>query len=165
MPPNYWLDTNALIESKKRWYRFEVVPGFWAFLDAKVAEGLISSPLRVYEELVDRTDDELAAWAKDRKGPPLFVDPSEEVQHALAEVVNHVNTNFGPTKATNDFLNGADPWLVAYARVLGGTVVTLEAGSTPGKTPKVKLPDVCDDFDVAWDSLFEMVEQLGMRLE
>jgi hypothetical protein len=165
MPPSFWLDSNTLIESKKRWYRFEVVPGFWTFLDSKVAEGVICSPLRVYEELVDRTDDELAAWAKARKGQPLFIDPDAAVQKALAEVADFVNGKFGPTKATNDFLDGADPWLVAYGRVHGGTVVTLEAGAVPGKTPKVKLPDVCEQFGVPCDSLFEVVELLGMRLE
>lgn len=163
-PPDYWLDTSVLIESKKRWYRFDVVPGFWSFLDAKVAEGVICSPVRVYEELVDRTDDDLAAWARDRRGLPFFVDPDEAVQNSLREVVDFVNSTYGVTKATTNFLDGADPWIVAYAQVHGGTVITLELGAVPGKTPKVRLPIVCEHFGVQWDSLFEMLQQLGMRL-
>lgn len=162
-PPDYWLDTSALIESKKRWYRFDVVPGFWSFIDAKVNEGVICSPVAVYEELILRTDDDLAAWAKQRKGMPFFQDPNEAVQDFIGDVADHVKT-YGPVKAADDFLDGADPWMVAYARIHGGTVITLEAGAVPGRTPKVKLPIVCEHFGVEWDSLFEMLDQLGMRL-
>lgn len=164
MPPDYWLDSSTLIESKKRWYRFRVTPGFWSFIDTKVAEGIIRCPVAVYEELVERTDDELASWAKQRKGMPFFQDPDEAVQSLLRDVADHVEATFGTTKAANDFLSGADPWLVAYARVHGGKVITLEAGAVPGKTPKVRIPVICEHFGVQWDSLFEMVDELGMRL-
>ena len=161
----YWLDSGALIESKKRWYRFDVVPGFWSFIDAKVAEGVICSPVRVYDELVAWTDDALAAWAREREGMPHFSEPDKAVQEFLGEVTDHVTSTFGAVKAATDFLDGADPWMVAYAAVHGGTVITLETGAVPGKTAKVKIPVVCDQFGVQWDSLFEMVEKLGMRLE
>ena len=162
--PEYWLDTSALIESKKRWYRFDVVPGFWSFIDSKVSDGVICSPVAVYDELVKRTDDDLAAWAKERKGMPFFMDPSQAVQGSLNDIANYVNSEYGSVKAANDFLDGADPWMVAYARVHGGTVITLETGAVAGRTPRVKLPIVCDYFEVAWDSLFEMLDHLGMRL-
>ena len=164
MPPEYWLDANVLIESKKRWYRFDVVPGFWSFLDAQWQQGRLAAPIRVYEELAERSDDDLAQWAKERQGTPLFVEPSQEVQTLLREVAEYVENTYGNTKATRDFLDGADPWLVAYGRALGGTVITLEVGAIPGQTPKVKLPDVCEHFGVSWDSLFEMCQALGMRL-
>ena len=162
--PEYWLDTSALIESKKRWYRFDVVPGFWSFIDNKVSDGVICSPVAVYDELVERTDDDLARWAKDRKGMPFFMDPSQAVQDSVSDVANYVKSEYGLVKAANDFLDGADPWMVAYARAHGGTVITLEAGAVPGRTPKVKLPIICDYFGVEWDSLFEMLDRLGMRL-
>ena len=52
--PAYWLDTNTLIESMKRWYRFDMVPGCWSFIDKKVEEGAICCPVKIYDELVDQ---------------------------------------------------------------------------------------------------------------
>lgn len=161
----YWLDTSTLIESKKRWYRFEVVPGFWSFIDDKVTEGAICSPVAVYDEIMEKAGDDLADWAKERAGMPYFMDPDEAVQRTVRDVTDYVERHHGTTKAATDFLSGADPWMVAYGRVHGGTVITLETGAVPGKTPKVKLPLICDEFEVPWDSLFEMIQNLGMRLD
>lgn len=161
--PDYWLDSDVFIESKKRWYRFATAPGFWSFIDQKVAERLICASSRVYSELVDSADDDLAAWARDRKGLPFFVDPDEAVQRALGTIVDYVKTTYPGTKATDDFLAGADPWIIAHAQTHGGTVITLETRVSPG-TRKAKIPDVCDHFGVGCDSLFEMVERLGMIL-
>ena len=162
--PAYWLDTNTLIESMKRWYRFDMVPGFWSFVDEKVEEGIICSPVKVYDELVDKVDDDLAQWAKQREGPPFFREPDQSVQNFVGNIANHVLKKYKPTKAAKDLLDGADVWLIAYAAVHGGTVVTLEAGAVPGKLNKVRIPLVCDDVGVDWVSLFDMCEALGMKL-
>ncbi|MCH8949600.1 MAG: DUF4411 family protein [Chloroflexi bacterium] len=140
------------------------MPGFWTFIDVMVQQGTVCCPVSVYDELVGRTDDELAAWAGEREGLPFFLEPDEAVQEFVGDVAAHVTSKYGSTKAVADFLDGADPWLIAYARIHGGTVITLEAGAIPGKTSKVKIPIVCDDLGVSWDSLFEMLEKLGMRL-
>ena len=82
--PEYWLDTSALIESKKRWYRFDVVPGFWTFIDVMVQQGTVCCPVSVYDELVGRTDDELAAWAGEREGLRSSSNPTRLFRNLLA---------------------------------------------------------------------------------
>jgi Domain of unknown function (DUF4411) len=157
----YWLDS-VLIESKKRWYSFQLAPGFWSFMDTKVAEGMICASTRVYHEIVDESDDDLATWAKDRRGLPFFVDPNEEVQGALTEIADFVHGNYEPVHAQR-FLAGADPWIIAHVKAAGGSLVTLETMTDPN-AKKVKIPNVCAHFGVPCVSLLTMLTDLGMQL-
>ena len=59
------------------------------------------------------------------------------------------------------FATGADGWLVAYARVHGATVVTNEQ-SAPESRREIKLPDVCDQFEVQRDNIFAMLRALNI---
>ena len=56
-------------------------------------------------------------------------------------------------------MSGADPWIIASAKVLGRKVVTQE---TPGgaNTRKVKIPDVCAAMGVECINSFEMLDEL-----
>jgi hypothetical protein len=161
--PDYWLDSDVLIESKKRWYSFQIAPGFWEFLDQEANAGHIAASSRVYHEIVDETDDDLADWAKNRRGPPLFIDPDAAVQAALTEIVDYVHATYPPVHAQR-FLSGADPWIIAHAKVHGGTVVTLETLITDPSAKRVKIPNVCAHFEVPYTNLFTMLTSLGMSL-
>ena len=59
------------------------------------------------------------------------------------------------------FATGADGWLVAYARVHGATVVTNEQ-SAPDSKREIKLPDVCDQFEVQHKNTFAMLRTLNV---
>jgi hypothetical protein len=65
-----------------------------------------------------------------------------------------------PAKA--DFANGADGWLVAYARAKGCVVVTQEVPA-PDARRKVPIPNVCQAFDVPFVNTFEMLRALGVQ--
>ena len=62
------------------------------------------------------------------------------------------------------FATGADGWLVAYAKVHGAIVVTNEQ-SAPESRRAIKLPDVCDQAEVARDTVFEMLRAMTVRFE
>ena len=62
------------------------------------------------------------------------------------------------------FATGADGWLVAYARIHGSTVVTNEQ-SAPESRKEVKLPDVCDQFEVRRDHTFAMLRALSVHFD
>lgn len=53
-----------------------------------------------------------------------------------------------------------DAWIIAYAKANNATVVTHEV-SAP-KSTKVKIPDVCDYFDIKHINTFEMLQRLGV---
>ena len=60
------------------------------------------------------------------------------------------------------FLDGADLWIIAAARTLGATVVTQEQAAGAG-TRKIKIPNVCAQFDVNCLNTFQMPDTLDAR--
>src|SRR3972149_2890543 len=140
---DYWLDTNVLIESKKRYYAFDLAPPFWQFIEQKAAEGVLCASTLVYGELVDESDDDLADWVKDRKDSPLFMEPDQAVQDTFRRIAQYVNVTYAPRIAA-PFLAKADGWGIAHAGTYGGTVVTLEKRHPDMN--QVKIPNVCERF-------------------
>ena len=67
-------------------------------------------------------------------------------------------------QAKAKFAAGADGWLVAHAQVYGQTVVTNEQ-SAPESRREIKLPDVCDQFDVEYGNTFAMLRALNVRFD
>lgn len=67
----------------------------------------------------------------------------------------------GVRKQAQCFL-GADPWLVAKAKAIGATVVTLEVRDLNCKK-KVPLPNVCDVESVPFMNTFELLQKLAAQ--
>jgi hypothetical protein len=154
----FWLDASVLIEAKRRYYAFDLAPGFWQLLDQQCDAHVIKSPLEVFHELADSGDD-LSDWAKARRNGNLFVEPDDAVQEALREIADYVIGYYSEASA-NDFLDGADPWVIAHAKCDGGTVVTLET-LVSANSSKAKIPNVCREFDVEYVDTFGMLRELG----
>jgi len=155
--PELWLDCNCLIESKNRYYGFDIVPGFWAFLEQKARDGSVGSCLLVYNEL-QAQEDELSEWARRQNDKGFFEAPDASVQAVLGTIANYVNNHYEPPYASH-FLAGADPWLIAHASVHGGRIVTQEVSAPRSKTPKI--PDVAAQFGVKTLNIFQLLRELG----
>jgi len=138
--PNFWLDTDSLIQAKNGPYGFDIAPGFWAFLEQKASEEIIASSVIVYGELEDGAEDDLLQWAKQQKDVGFFVDADLLVQTAFRQIADYVNNTYLQYQAS-EFLNGADPWIIAHAKAYGGRVVTFEKRAPNSKKPKI--PDIC----------------------
>ena len=65
--PDYWLDSDSLIQTKNGPYGFDIAPSFWSFIEQKMNEGVISSSVMVYGELENGDEDDLLLWAKQQK--------------------------------------------------------------------------------------------------
>ncbi|OGO04693.1 MAG: hypothetical protein A2Y60_07525 [Chloroflexi bacterium RBG_13_54_9] len=161
--PEFWLDTNSFIESKKGPYGFDIVPGFWTFLEQKANEGIIASSSLVYDELKE-VEDDLLKWAKQRENTGFFVEPDASVQATFIDIADHVNNRYPPHQASH-FLDGADPWIIAHAKAHGGRVVTFEKSAPNAQKPKI--PDVCDcdKFSVKTLNVYEMLRELGASFQ
>jgi hypothetical protein len=129
----FCFDTSALIGCWSRSYPPDVFPGLWVKLEELIARGEVRCPEEVRVEL-ERQEDTLAKWAKAR--PALFVGLDEPIQVATREVLAHHPRLMSATKSRN----GADPFVIATARVHQLTVVTEEQGGTDAKP---KIPSVC----------------------
>ena len=159
--PEYWLDSNIFIEGKKGPYGFDIAPRFWVLVDELVAEGRISCPMRVYDELLDGQDD-LEAWAQERRESGLFLEPEAAVQETFAQIAGYVQASYPNTNATQRFLGRADPWVIAHAIVEGSAVVTMEIAVQPN-VQKVKIPNVCSHFNAPCVNTYQMLRELGVR--
>lgn len=160
--PNFWLDSDGLIRAKNGPYGFDIAPGFWTFLEQKASEGVIASSVTVYDEFEDGAEDDLLQWAKKQKDVGFFVDADPLVQTAFRQIADYVNNRY-PQHQASEFLNGADPWIIAHAKAYGGRVVTFEKGAPNSQKPKI--PDICHHFEMEEClNLYEMVRDLGMSL-
>lgn len=109
----YLLDANTLIEAKNRYYSMSICPGYWAWILQTHGQGVVASIETVGDEL-KKGNDALAEWAKQHE--ELFWHISDDAtQEAFATVAAHVASQGARMKtgAVEEFLAGADPWLIA----------------------------------------------------
>jgi len=153
----FWLDADVLIQAN-RVYPSDIFPDFWTLLTDQSPLRTIKSPFEVFGELTDYGDT-LSEWAKDQRAGSFFVEPDENVQATFTRIADHVNDDY-PSPQAKKFLDGADPWVVAHAKCDSGTVVTWEKRGGVG-THKVKIPNICVEFEVEWISPCKMFRELG----
>ena len=159
----YLLDANVFIQAKNQYYSFQICPGFWESLVLENAEEVVFSIDRVQAEL-EKGNDELKQWVKDSTPETFFKKTDNEaVIEYLTKIMNWVQSEpqyYDSSKA--EFAGGADPWLIAYAKVNGLVLVTHESFAPDSKN-KVPIPNVCDNFDVKFISVFKMLETRNTR--
>lgn len=155
---NYLLDANTFIEAKNRYYSMAICPGYWQWvLQSNISSGVASIQF-IKDELANGNDD-LAVWAKDNNN--LFVANDDvNTQKAYAKVVQHVMNLKGMRNGAQDeFLRGADPWLIAKAMTSGAKIVTHEKLDRNIKR-KILIPNVCESFGVEYIDTFELLHEL-----
>lgn len=155
----YLLDSDVLMEARKRHYGFDICPGFWDWLDAQHAQGAVLSVEKVREEIGSGTD-ALVDWAENRP-PSFFAKPDDKTQAAFATVSQWATGQNYTERAVSEFLSRADFYLVAHALAHSLNLVTHErAASTHNK---VKIPNACDGLGVDYIDPFEMLRREGAR--
>ena len=163
------IDSNILIEPHKTYYSFDFVPEFWSCIEKNIATKRIIILDMVYDEIAVGTD-ALSLWIKNLQNiKPLNHKTPEFLKH-YADILNYIQTS-GLYKI--DALRSwsvksvADPFLIAAAIHNNYTVITGERPNTglnkANPSPKVKIPDICAQFNVKWGNLFSMLTQLGFR--
>lgn len=158
----FLLDTNVFIEAKNQYYRFGTFPVFWGWLDLSLTSGPLASIKTIRDELL-KGNDELAKWIDARKNSACFLSVDDiPTQNKLAEISAWVMSQPYTPQAQSDFLSGGDPWLIAKAVTTGATVVALETYN-PGQLGKVKIPNVCRQFNASYINTFDLLQQLGTR--
>lgn len=158
----YCLDSNVLIQAKNGPYSFDIAPSFWELIELKFDEGIIYTVSLVYKELTDGTD-ELAKWIRDRKNRECFIEPHKDVQDNFRNIADYVNENY-PAHEANEFLAGADPWVIALAKSTDAIVVTQEK-LVGIESKKVKTPNICRAFEVSYLDTYQMLRELKANIK
>ena len=160
---SYCLDSNVYIQSHRLEYAYDIVPGFWNWLDYLVAERCIISPSFVYHELTEKdSDDYLSHWVKARKSSGLFLDPTSDIQIKFSEIADYVSQTYD-AKNSEIFLQKADAWVISYAAVMNYTVVTQETFAPDPRARKVKIPNICRVFGVNYVNTYAFLRETGAK--
>ena len=157
----YVLDTNVFIESKNRYYAFDIAPKFWTSLVQHGLGGTVHSIDRVKDELL-RGNDDLAVWVKDTAAHLFVSTDDNQVIAAYRDIMQWVQSAAYLEEAKTMFAGAADGWVIAYAKASGRTVVSHETRADPASRRRVKIPDVCDAFSIPYIGLFQMLRDLGI---
>jgi hypothetical protein len=156
----YLLDANVFIEAKRRYYAFDLCPGYWECLVWHHRTACIQSIDRVKGEF-ERGADELSEWATSVMPETCFASCDDTAVTAqYAEIMAWVQSQdqFFP-EAKAEYAGSADGWLIAYAKVNSLIVVTQEV-LAPDARKKVPIPNVCQAFGVDYVDTFEMLRDL-----
>lgn len=146
MADKYLVDANVMIQAANTYYTFRSVRGFWDWMSARIEDGTVRTASLVADEI--DFPPELVEWVAEQASKGFYVDVSDpRIQAKLAEIAEWViKQPYGPEHIAK-FLDGADPWIIAAASVLGATVVTQEQ-LVAANSKKVKIPNVCQQFNV-----------------
>lgn len=161
----YLLDTNIFIQAHRSTYPLDVVPSFWNKLVELDQQGIIVSIDKVKKEIFEKSshEDELRNWCADHLTSTFFLD-SASVIGSYIDVVGWAASQISHYKqsAIDEFLQTdlADPWLIAYAKTHGMTIVTYET-SQPERIKSIKIPEPCKHFDIQFVSVIEMFREIG----
>ena len=158
---NYLLDANTFIEAKNRYYSMSICPGYWQWILLSNTQEKVASINFIKDELTNGNDD-LAQWAKDNAHIFLAND-NPATQTAYGKVVQYVMTlSDMKNGAQEEFLRGADPWLIAKAITTGSTIVTHEKLDRNIKR-KILIPNICEHFSVDYINTFELLHELDAQ--
>lgn len=163
----YLLDANTFIEAHRRYYSFDICPGFWKSLVWLHSKGSVQSIDKVRDELMNgKGVDALKKWVKLVMPSVAFASTNEPpVWEWFGKIQTWVQAaeQFMPA-AKQKFASGADSWLIAYAKAHDLILVTHEVFD-PLIKKKVPIPNVCKEFEIVYTDTFDVLRKCGIKLE
>jgi hypothetical protein len=143
----------------------DVVTSFWNKVKELANQGKIISIDKVKNEIY-LNEDELKRWCMANLPEDFFKDTSSSVimaAYAKISVWASSSTHY-QQRAIEEFLDAdeADAFLIAFTLANHSDVylVTQET-SEPTRKNKIKIPDVCNEFNVNYLTIMNMFRTLG----
>jgi len=135
----YVLDTSFIIRLHENYYR-ETFASLWERFDAMLAAGQFTSTREVKRELEEQND-AATEWAE--ANSELFATPTAGEGKFVTGIyaVKHFQQNIETKKILKGGKN-ADPFVIARAAAVKGTVLTMEQT----KPHAAKIPNICEHF-------------------
>ncbi len=150
----YVFDSNSFSEMSP--YFPDIFPAFWAKFELALANGEILSTREVLLELTDGPQNHILEWCNNNKS--IFEVPN----NAELEFVNKIFSinHFRQLISNKSILRGtpvADPFVIARAAILSGTVVSEESY----KPNASKIPNLCQHFGIRCIKLGDFLRENG----
>jgi hypothetical protein len=142
---------------------------FSDFLLQEAENGKLASIDKVLKE-IKRGNDDLKKWSEEKFLSYFLSTKEKKVIEKYQELMQWAEEQFELGNYTEnakiEFMqeDNADAWLIAFAMAKNGfTIVTFEKKNKYIKS-KIPIPNVCDDFQIEYCDLFEMLEKLKFQL-
>lgn len=163
MRDKYLIDASILMTAHRHLYPFDLAPSFWEQLVEKASDRIVI--IEAVQKEIRRGKDLLLEWyERECSKFTVLGIPSPEVIVAYRTIINSVSANEQYTpSAKQEFASSADSWLCAYGLAFRKTIVTLEKYDAEIKK-KVKIPNVCREFNIEYIALLQFMREIGIRL-
>lgn len=153
----YVIDTSSLIDLNKH-NPLDVFPTLWKKIESLINSDMLISHKEVFNE-ISQQDDQLFEWSK--KNKKMFRDITSRQTQLVSEILKKY-----PSLIKIDRKYDADPWLIALARELKEnpqqTLVEVKRLIVTEETlrgDKVKIPLVCQEFEIACINRIQMFRE------
>jgi predicted nucleic acid-binding protein len=151
----YSLDTSVFMDWQARYYPPDIFRSLISRIDDLIAKGECSAIDLVREEIDAVGTPELRSWAKSNKA--LFIPLDPEVQVEAASIEARYPDLMDPKSP----YQSADAYVIALAKVKGGTVVSQETSAAEKRSAKRThyIPDVCRNLGVPCINLLGLMRR------
>lgn len=154
----YCIDTSSLVQAWVRAYPIRYFEPLWDKIDELIKDGRLFSSIEVLNEL-EKRDDDLFAWAKDRKDIFLELD-DEPGQDKMA----HLMGGYPRLVDTRKNKSIADPFVIAIAAIADPPLTVITEENATGNIEKPKIPDVCVAEGLESMKFLDLIVQEDWRL-
>ncbi len=164
MVRRYVLDASILMKCHRENYTFEMAPAFWRQLIEKGGKRIVL--LDKIKEEVYRNEDQLSEWLRENEYNFSIEESGQTpVIRSYSKIITAVKQNQQYREsAKNEFANAADSWLCAYGMAYGDVIAT-EEKYEPNIKKRVKIPNVCREFNIDYIGLLEFMRELKIRFD
>lgn len=140
----YVFDTMVLSQQFRFYYRLRF-PTLWTKFETMIVEERITSTREVRRELVNSNDESILREVN--KYRYLFPTPTQDEEDFVGRIfgIRHFRHNIPQKTLLKGGLN-ADPWIIARAATVDGTVVTNEKF----RDHAAAIPNICEHFDIKY---------------
>ena len=145
--------SSLIIDAWNRFFPPQNFAALWSRIDLLIDTDRLFAPDEVLHELTIGGDD-LYQWAMKRQDNS-FVPINEDHEPVVQELAQQYSINVYSDKGVD-----ADPYVIAVAYVRGAIVITEERKQD---TPKLKIPNACEEFDIRHISILELTPRERWR--
>ncbi len=160
----YVLDSSMLIQAHRFYYPLDIAKSFWNKLKQFANDGKIVSIDKVKIEIYNGNDS-LKDWCVTNLPADFFKDTST-VMATYSQISTWAisqSQHYLPN-ALNEFLDAdeADAFIIAYALAdADNRIVVTQEISQPARKNKIKIPEVCEAFNLNCVNTISLFRQLS----
>lgn len=155
----YVMDTNVFMDWQARYYPTDIFASLLDRVDGLISARRCFAPQLVEEELGAVGTTELKDWADAH--PSLFVPLADMIGEAVK-----IQSRFPGLLDPKATFEEADAYVIAYAKLKGGVVVTQETSAAEKRNPKRThfIPDVCRELGLPCISFLGLMRRENWTL-